>query len=108
MASRVAQSLTPRGRTRRASGRDAFARPHHVAVTMWVMSELEPRRGGGMTRREREQRAYRLVIAGGTAGIVAVVSALLAAIDVIGTSLPVLAAIVAIICYVMLRRTLRG
>jgi hypothetical protein len=75
---------------------------------MWDMSDLEPRRGSGMTRREREQRAYRLVIAGGTAGIVAVVGAFLAAIDIIGTGLPLLAAIVAVICYVMLRRTIRG
>ncbi len=72
------------------------------------MSELEPRRGDRLSRREREDRAYKLVIAGGVAGIVAVVGAVLAAIDVIGMSLPLLAAIVAVLCYVMLRRTIRG
>lgn len=75
---------------------------------MSAMSDLEPRRGGGLTRREREQRAYKLVIAGGSAGIVAILGAFLAAIDVIGGGLPLLAAIVAVLCYVMLRRTLRG
>ncbi len=60
-----------------------------------------------MTRREREQRAYRLVIAGGSLGIVAVVSAFLAVIGIIGSTLPVLAAVLAVLCYVMLRRTLR-
>jgi hypothetical protein len=72
------------------------------------MSDLEPRRGGGLTRQEREQRAYRLVIAGGSAAIVAMVGAFLAVIDVIGGTLPLLAAIVAVLCYVMLRRTIRG
>lgn len=61
-----------------------------------------------MTRREREQRAYRLVLAGGSLGIVAVVSAFLAVIDVIGSTLPLLAAVLAVFCYVMLRRTLRS
>ena len=75
---------------------------------MYAMSDLEPRRGSGLTRREREDRAYKLVIAGGSAGIVAVLGAFLAAIDVIGTGLPLLAAIVAVLCYVMLRRTIRG
>ena len=67
------------------------------------MSDLS-RRPSYTPRRTREQRAYRLVLAGGTAGIVAVVGLILAAVGVIGFSIPVLAAVVAVLCYVLLRR----
>ena len=68
------------------------------------MSGLERRPGGRPTRRQREQRAYRLVLAGGTAGLVAVVGVILAALGVIGYGIPVLAAIVAVLCFVLMRR----
>jgi hypothetical protein len=68
------------------------------------MSGLEGRPGGRPTRRQREQRAYRLVLAGGTAGLVAVVGVILAALGVIGYGIPVLAAIVAVLCFVLMRR----
>ena len=71
------------------------------------MSGLERRGGSGPTRRQREQRAYRLVLAGGTAGLVAVVGLILAALGVIGFGIPVLAAVVAVLCFVLLRRTTR-
>lgn len=71
------------------------------------MSQLEPRSGSRPSRREREQRAYRLVVASGALGVVAVVGFLLAVVDVIGFSLPVLAAVLAVICVMLLRRTLR-
>ncbi len=71
------------------------------------MSDIERRRGSGLTRKQREERAYKLVLATGAAGAVAVVTAILAAIDLIGTNIPVLAAILAVIFFVMLRRTLR-
>ena len=72
------------------------------------MSDIEPRRSGsGLSRKQREQRAYRLVVTGGTAAIVAVVGAILAAIDIIGGTLPLLAAALAILCFVLLRRTIR-
>ena len=72
------------------------------------MSDLEPRGERRLTRREREDRAYRLVLASGVLGSIAVVGAVLAVIDVIGGTLPLLAAILAVVCYVMLRRTLNG
>ena len=69
------------------------------------MSGLEPRGGSRPTRRQREQRAYRLVLAGGTAGVIAAVGLILAAVGVIGFGIPVLAAVIAVLCYVLLRRT---
>ncbi len=57
------------------------------------MGELE-RRGGYTPRRVREQRAYRMVVTGATAGAIGVVSLVLAVIGVIGATLPILAFIV--------------
>lgn len=72
------------------------------------MSDIERRGDRRPTRREREDRAYRLVLGTGGFSLVAVVGAILAAIDIISATLPVLAAVFAIICFVMLRRVLRG
>ena len=68
------------------------------------MSSLEPRRGGGMSRRQKEQRGYQLVVVGGGAGVVAAVGAMLAIIGVIGWGLPLVALVVAVICAFMFRR----
>ncbi len=69
------------------------------------MSELEPRGGRRLPRRAREQRAYRLVLATGTLGAIAVVGFLLAIFGVIGAGIPLLAAVLAVICGVLVRRT---
>ena len=58
-----------------------------------------------MSRRGREQRAFTLVVAGGVAGAVAVVSFVLAIAGVLGYGLPFIAAIVSLICVFMFRRT---
>jgi len=59
-----------------------------------------------VSRRGREQRAYRLVVAGGVAGAVAVVSFVLAIAGVLGGyGLPFIAAVVAMICVLLFRRT---
>jgi hypothetical protein len=68
------------------------------------MADIE-KRGGYTPRRVREQRAYRLVVTGGVAGAVFVVSLVLSIAGVIGGTLPVISLIVAIICLVMFRRT---
>jgi uncharacterized membrane protein YkgB len=68
------------------------------------MADLERRRSY-TPRRAREQRAYRLVVTGSTAGVIGVVSVVLAAAGVIGATLPVIALIVAAICFVLFRRT---
>src|SRR3954452_11421247 len=68
------------------------------------MGDLTPSPGRMPSRRSREQRAYRLVVAGGTAGAVAVVTFVLAVFTVIVFTLPVIAAIVAAVCVVLFRR----
>jgi hypothetical protein len=70
------------------------------------MSDLTRSGGGPPSRRSREQRAYRLVLVGGGAGIVAVVGLVLAVVGVISFGIPVLAAIVAVICFWLMRRTI--
>jgi putative flippase GtrA len=67
------------------------------------MSDLE-RRGSYTPRRTREQRAYRLAMVGGGASLVAVVGAVLAIITSFPGSVPLIAAIVAIVCLVLFRR----
>jgi fatty acid desaturase len=54
-------------------------------------------------RRVREQRAYRLVVTGSVAGLVGAVGLVLALAGVIGSTLPIIALIVAAICLVMFR-----
>lgn len=49
-------------------------------------------------RRVRERRAYRLAVAGGTAGVIGVVGIVLAIAGVIGAGIPVIALIVAGLC----------
>jgi hypothetical protein len=57
-----------------------------------------------MSRRDKERRGYQLVVVGGGAGIVTAVGAMLAIIGVIGWGLPLVAAVVAVICFVLFRR----
>ena len=68
------------------------------------MSSLEPRRGSGMSRRDREKRGYQLVMVGGGAGLVTVIGGVLAIFGVIGWGLPLIAAVVAVICLFLFRR----
>jgi hypothetical protein len=68
------------------------------------VNDIEPRPGGRLSRRTREQRAYRLVVAGGVAGTVAVVGFVLAVVGAIGFGIPVIAAIVAVACWFLFRR----
>ena len=67
------------------------------------MSSLSPR-GDHTPRRVREQRAYRLAMTGGVAGLVAVVGVVLAILDIVGAGLPIIAAAVAAVCFVLFRR----
>jgi hypothetical protein len=70
------------------------------------MSDLERRSGSRLSRREREQRAYRLVLATGALGAIAVAGFILAFVEVIGFFIPVVAVVLAVICVLLLRRTL--
>jgi hypothetical protein len=66
---------------------------------------LTPSSGGPPSRRSREKRAYQLVLVGSTAGVIAVVGSILAAVGVMGFGVPFIAAIVALVCAVLFRRT---
>ena len=68
------------------------------------MADIE-KRGSYTPRRVRERRAYQLVVTGGVASAVFVVSLVLSIAGVIGGTLPVVSIIVAVICLVMFRRT---
>ena len=67
------------------------------------MNDLE-RRGSYVPRRTREQRAYRLVVAGGTLGAVALVGFVLAIAGVIGWGIPILVLVLAAVCGLLFRR----
>jgi hypothetical protein len=67
------------------------------------VSELD-RRGSYTPRSVREQRAYRLAVTGGVAGLVGVVGLALAVFGVVGAGLPILALIVAAVCFLLFRR----
>ena len=71
------------------------------------MSDLERRGGSRLTRKQREQRAYRLVLATGAFGLVGAVGLLFAILTSFGAGLPILALIIAAICFAMFRRTVR-
>jgi hypothetical protein len=72
------------------------------------MSDLTPRRpGSGLSRRARERRAFQLVAVGGTAAVVFVVTFVLALIGAMGLGLSLTALIVAIVCVMLFRRTVR-
>ncbi len=68
------------------------------------MSNLDRRRGY-TPRRAREQRAYRLVVTGGAAGALGVIGIVFAIVGVIGATLPIIALIVAAICFFLFQRT---
>jgi hypothetical protein len=59
-------------------------------------------------RRVRERRAYQLTLVGGGASVVAVGGFLLAVIGVISLAIPLLAALVAVACFFLFRRTTSG
>jgi putative flippase GtrA len=66
---------------------------------------LSPTSGGPPSRRSRERRAYQLTLVGGTAAAVAIVTFVLAIVGVMGFGIPFLAAIVALVCGLLFRRT---
>ena len=68
------------------------------------MADLE-RRSSYTPRAVREQRAYRLAMTGGGAGLVAVVTGVLAVLGILPFGIPILAVIVAAICGLLFQRT---
>jgi hypothetical protein len=78
-----------------------------VPATVLGMSDLTPRRSSGLSRSQKESRAYGLVVAGGVAGAVAVVGGVLALVGVINWGLPLLGVVVAAVCALLFRRMVR-
>ena len=70
-----------------------------------MSGDLTRRSGGPPSRRGREKRAYQLAVGGGVSGAVAVIGGILALVGVIAWGLPVLAVIVAVVCWLLFRRT---
>ena len=70
------------------------------------MSDIE-RRGSRTPRKQREQRAYRLVLATGAFGLIGVAGLLLAILTSFGAGWPIVSLIIAAICFMPLRRTVR-
>ena len=69
------------------------------------MNELDRTGRSRLSRRTREDRAYRLVLATGAFGTIAIVGFALAIFGVVSAGLPVLAALLAAACFFLLRRT---
>ena len=76
-------------------------------ASLTAMSDLERRGGSRPTRKQREQRAYRLVLATGAFGLAGTLGLILSIVGIIGAGLPILALIIAAICFMMFRRTVR-
>jgi hypothetical protein len=70
------------------------------------MADLERRRSAPPSRRQRERRAYQLTLATGGLAAVSVATAVLAIVGILGWGLPILAAVLAGVAGLMLRRTL--
>jgi hypothetical protein len=71
------------------------------------MSDLERRSGSRPSRRQREQRAYRLVLATGTFTVLFVAAVVLTLVTSFSGSWAVLFAVLAVLCGYLLRQTLR-
>lgn len=71
------------------------------------MSDLERRSGSRPSRRARERRAYNLVVAGSVLGVIFVVGAILAILTSFSWTIPVIAAVLAVVCVVLFRRAIR-
>jgi hypothetical protein len=70
-----------------------------------MSGDLTRRPGGPPSRRSREKRAYQLAVGGGVAGAIGVIGGILALVGVIGWGLPILAVIIAVVCWLLFRRT---
>jgi hypothetical protein len=60
-----------------------------------------------MSRSARERRAYRLVTIGGVAAAVFAVGIVLSIAGVIGAGIPIIALIVAVVCFILFRGMVR-
>jgi hypothetical protein len=71
------------------------------------MSDIERRSGNRPSRRQREQRAYRLVLASGAFGLLGAVGIVLAIFTSLGAFWPIVFLVIAAVCGLLVRRTVR-
>jgi hypothetical protein len=69
------------------------------------MSDIERRGGSRLTRKQREERAYRLVLATGAFGLIGAAGVVLAILTSFSMFWPILSLAIAAICFMLLRRT---
>jgi hypothetical protein len=72
------------------------------------MSDLEPRRSSGLSRKEREERAYKLVLATGGLAVLTLALIVLAVLGIVGGGAAIVAGLLTAGGGVLLRRTLHG
>jgi len=72
------------------------------------MSDLSRRPGSRMSRSARERRAYQLVVMGGVAATLFVVTVVLAIFTSMSAGVPLIWLVVAIACGLLFRRTVGG
>ena len=70
------------------------------------MSDLERRRSSGLSRKQREQRAYTLTLATGGLAVLTIALVVLAVVGVTGFGLAIVAALLTAGSGFLLRRTL--
>ena len=70
------------------------------------MSDIEPRRSSGLSRKARESRAYNLTLATGGLALVTLVLIVLAVVGVVGLGPAIVTGLLAAGAGLMLRRTL--
>jgi hypothetical protein len=98
------EAISARGQAALPAAAGSYrSRSDHLSRTH-SMSDISPR-PNRTPRRTREERAYKLVVAGGAAAVIAVVTFVLAIIGIMGLTIPLLAAIVAVLCGWLFRRT---
>jgi hypothetical protein len=70
------------------------------------MSDIEPRRRSGVSRRAREERAYKLVLATGGLAVLTIALIVLAILGVVGGGPAIVALLATLGAGFLLRRTL--
>jgi hypothetical protein len=70
------------------------------------MSDLEPRRSSGLSRKTREDRAYKLVLATGSLAVLTIALVVLAVVGIVGGGWAFITALLTVGSGLMLRRTL--
>jgi hypothetical protein len=72
------------------------------------MSDIEPRRRSGLSRKSREDRAYKLVLATGGLAVLTVALVILAVVGVVGGGAAIVAALLTAGSGFLLRRSLNS